>query len=190
MSEFSQNEHLDLVGKLESILFVAESSVSVNQLAETLELKSADIEKALADLKATLEAGHGIRLQKHGGKVQLTTAPEYGALIEKFLGLEASARLTRASLETLAIVAYKQPITHPGIDAIRGVNSDGVLKSLLFKGMVEEIGRAETPGRPILYGTTREFLQNFGINSLEELPDINSLDQPKPDEAQIKILKD
>lgn len=190
MSEITPNENQTLQSKLEAILFVAESSVSINQLAEILEVKSSDVEKAVIELKTHLETGHGLRIQKHGGKIQLTSSPDLALVIEKFLGLEASARLTKASLETLAIIAYKQPITHPGIDAIRGVNSDGVLKSLLFKGLVEEIGRAETPGRPILYGTTKEFLQNFGINSLEELPDIESLEQAKPEQEQVKVLKD
>jgi segregation and condensation protein B len=90
--------------------------------------------------------------------------------VEKLLGLEASSRLSRAGVETLAIVAYKQPITRPGIDAIRGVNSDGVIKSLLQKGMIEESGRADGPGRPILYSTTSAFLQQFGLGSIQELP--------------------
>jgi segregation and condensation protein B len=86
------------------------------------------------------------------------------------LGLDASSRLSRAALEALAIILYKQPVTRPAIDAIRGVNSDGVLKSLLHKGLVQEVGRAEGPGRPILYGTTGECLQYFGLSSLAELP--------------------
>ena len=84
--------------------------------------------------------------------------------------MEATSRLSRAGLEALAIIAYQQPVTRPQIDAIRGVNSDGVLKSLLSKGLIQEVGRAEAPGRPILYSTTPEFLQYFGLNSLEELP--------------------
>jgi segregation and condensation protein B len=109
-------------------------------------------------------------VQWYAGRVQLTTAPNLAPLIERFLGLEATARLSRAGLETLAIVAYRQPVTRPGIDAIRGVNSDGVLKSLLNKGLVQEMGRAEGPGRPILYGTTSAFLQHFGLSSMDDLP--------------------
>mgnify|MGYP000878535240 FL=1 len=90
----------------------------------------------------------------------------------KYLGIETTSRLSRAALETLAIIAYRQPITRPGIDAIRGVNSDGVLKSLLSKGLIEEIGRTEGPGRPILYGITEEFLQYFGLGSINELPEL------------------
>ncbi len=93
--------------------------------------------------------------------------------VEHFLGLEATSRLSRAALETLAIVAYQQPVTRPQIEAVRGVSSDGVMKSLLGKGLIQEIGRTEGPGRPIMYGTTPDFLQHFGLNSLMELPPLN-----------------
>jgi segregation and condensation protein B len=91
-------------------------------------------------------------------------------VIERFLGLEISSHLSRAALETLSIVAYQQPVTRPQVDSIRGVNSDGVMKSLLHKGLIEDIGRAEGPGRPILYVSSAEFLQHFGLASLDELP--------------------
>ena len=100
----------------------------------------------------------------------MTTAPEMAEIVERFLGLEATSRLSRAALETLAIVAYQQPVTRPYIEGVRGVSSDGVMKSLLSKGLVQEVGRAEGPGRPILYGTAPDFLQHFGLNSLTELP--------------------
>jgi segregation and condensation protein B len=93
--------------------------------------------------------------------------------VERFLGLEATSHLSRAALETLAIVAYQQPVTRPQIESIRGVSSDGVMKSLLGKGLVQEVGRTDGPGRPILYGTTPDFLQYFGINSLIDLPALN-----------------
>jgi segregation and condensation protein B len=127
------------------------------------------VEKGLAELQVRYNQG-GLRLQRHQGRVQLTTAPEAAQLVERFLGLEATSRLSRAALETLAMIAYQQPVTRPQIDAVRGVNSDGVLKSLLNKGLIQEAGRAERPGRPILYSTTPDFLQHFGLNSLEELP--------------------
>ncbi len=97
--------------------------------------------------------------------------------------------MSRAALETLTIIAYKQPVTRPGIDAIRGVSSDGVLKSLLYKGLIQEVGRAEGPGRPILYGTTVEFLQYFGLASLEELP-VLKLEESIRSENNNGLLKD
>lgn len=163
----------NLEASLEALLFVAAAPVTIAQLAEALEQKSQDIETGLRALEQRYREGGGLSLQWHAGRVQLTTAPTMAALVEKFLGLEATARLSRAALETLAIVAYRQPITRPGVDAIRGVNSDGVMKSLLSKGLVQEIGRSEGPGRPILYGTTDDFLQHFGLSSLAELPPYN-----------------
>lgn len=105
--------------------------------------------------------------------VQLTTAAEAGAAVERFLGLELTTRLSQAALEVLAIVAYLQPATRPQIDQLRGVNSDGALRSLLSKGLIEEVGRLEKPGRPILYGTTADFLQSFGLGALTEMPPLD-----------------
>lgn len=157
---------------IEAILFAAGVPVLVTQLCEALGCTLSELETALIDLEHDLNQGRGIRLQRFAGKVQLTTAPEFSVAVETFLGLDATSRLSRAALETLSIVAYKNPITRPAIDAIRGVNSDGVLKSLLIKGLIEEVGRTEGPGRPILYGITSLFLQHFGLGSLSELPEL------------------
>ena len=165
-----------LAARIEALLFVAPGAVTAMQLATALECSVRDIEKGLESIEAALKQevpARGLRMQRHQNRVQLTTAPEMAADVERFLGLEVSSRLSRAALETLAIIAYQQPVTRPEIDAIRGVNSDGVLKSLLSKGLIQEIGRAERPGRPILYSTTTEFLQNFGLNSLGELPPLS-----------------
>jgi segregation and condensation protein B len=159
----------DLKASLEALLFVAPGPVTAAQLAAALEITTAEVEAGLAQLGEELQ-GRGLRLQRHAGQLQFTTAPEMAPLVERFLGLEATSHLSRAALEALAIVAYQQPATRPQVDAIRGVNSDGVLKSLLSKGLVHEVGRAEGPGRPILYATTSDFLQHFGMNSLDELP--------------------
>ncbi len=112
----------------------------------------------------------GIRIQKHAGKIQLISAPEASSEIQAFLNLESTTRLTNAALEVLSIVAYLGPVTRPQVDAIRGVNSDSVLRTILRFGLVEETGRSEGPGRPFLYAVTNEFLQNFGLNSIEDLP--------------------
>src|SRR5262249_39788053 len=115
----------------------------------------------------------GLSLQRFRDKVQLTTSPSAAARVERFLGLAAATPLSRAALETLAIVAYQQPVTRPQIEAVRGVNSDSVIKHLLSKGLIEESGRAEGPGRPVLYTTTSEFMQHFGIASLGDLPPLS-----------------
>ena len=164
------------LARLEALLFVAPGSVTLDQLAAALDLPAAEVLQGLADLERQylVQADiRGIRLQRHMGRYQLTAAAETALDVERFLGLDATSRLSRAGLEALAIIAYQQPVTRPQIDAIRGVNSDAVLKNLLSKGLIQEVGRAEAPGRPILYSTTPEFLQYFGLNSLQELPPLN-----------------
>jgi segregation and condensation protein B len=178
---------LSLEARIEALLFVASAPVSLQQLAEALQCPLAEIEAGL-DVLETLYANRGLALQRHESRVQITTHPVAGELIERFLGLEASQHLSRAALEALAIIAYRQPVTRPGIDAIRGVNSDGVMKSLLSKGLIQEVGRAEGPGRPILYGTTAAFLQHFGLNSLDALPAFD-VDEPALTEEN-RLLKD
>jgi segregation and condensation protein B len=154
---------------LESLLFVADEPVAVSQLAKVLEVNPKFIEEALDRLRA--EYGQrGLRIQRKGEQVQMVTAPEAAPHIERFLGLQLSGKLSTAALETLAIIAYQQPITRAQIEAVRGVNCDGVLRTLTRKGLVEEVGRLEQAGRPILYGITFEFLQYFGLHDLAELP--------------------
>lgn len=187
------NQPLSMTAKLEALLFVAPGLVSVAQLVAALDVSTSEVEAGLEALAAKYGAqDSGLRLQNYRGRYQLTTAPEAAELIEHFLGLEATSRLSRAALEALSIVAYRQPATRPQVDAIRGVNSDYVLKSLLSKGVIEEIGRAETPGRPILYGTTPEFLQYFGLDSLDDLPPLNLDEESQNAEqnGQVEVLKE
>ncbi len=172
---------LSLSVKLEALLFVAAEPVTTAQLAEALDVSASVIERGLNELEASL-ATRGLRLQRHAGRFQLTTAPQLAEDIERFLGLEATTHLSRAALETLAIIAYQQPVTRPQIDSIRGVNSDSMMKSLLSKGLILESGRADGPGRPILYSTTPEFLQHFGLNSILEMPPL--AEQEKTEEDQ------
>jgi len=177
---------LPLSVKLEAMLFVAPEPVTTAQLAAALDVAPSVIERGLNELDAAL-ASRGLRLQRNAGRFQLTTAPQLAELIERFLGLEATTHLSRAALETLAIIAYQQPVTRPQIDSIRGVNSDSMMKSLLHKGLILESGRADGPGRPILYSTTPEFLQHFGLNSILEMP---SLAQPEEEsETHDEMLK-
>ena len=169
MSESENSTSLDVPAALEALLFVSAEPVTTSQLATALDVSVSAVEQGLTQLDSELQT-RGLRLQRHGGRMQLTTAPEMAEAVERFLGLEATSRLSKAALETLAIVAYQQPVTRPYIEGVRGVSSDGVMKSLLGKGLVQEVGRAEGPGRPILYGTAPDFLQHFGLNSLTELP--------------------
>jgi segregation and condensation protein B len=174
-SENLQEIQSELISSIEALLFVAVEPVSPSQIASVLEITASDVEDLILVLQEKYRES-GIRLQRHSGKVQFTSAPEKAEIIEIFLGLEVTSRLSRAALEALAIVAYKQPVTRPSLDAIRGVNSDGVLRSLLNKGLIQDTGRSEGPGRPILYETTPDFLQYFGLSSLGVLPPLSIAD--------------
>jgi segregation and condensation protein B len=185
MSELENLSGLSLSAQVEALLFVAIEPVTPGQIAAALETSTAEVNSALDDLDASLRT-RGLRLQRFSGRVQLTTAPETAEAIERFLGLESTSHLSRAALETLAIIAYQQPVTRPQVDSIRGVNSDGVMRSLLSKGLIQEGGRAEGPGRPILYSTTPEFLQHFGLNSLIELPPLALKENGEQDVTLLK----
>lgn len=167
------NKDLSPAALLESVLFVASGPVSPHRLAATLDVTPYRVEQLLQELAADYQT-RGLRLQWTDEGVQLTTAAEASAAVERFLGLELTSRLSQAALEVLAIVAYMQPMTRPQIDQVRGVNSDGALRTLLSKGLVQETGRMETPGRPIVYGTTTDFLQYFGLAALADLPPLAS----------------
>lgn len=167
-----KDTELPLDAQLEALLLVAGPEGStVERLARAVQQPVEQVEAGLLMLEERLQA-RGIRLQRHRQRVRLVTAAEVAETVRRFLGVEARARLSRSALETLAIIAYRQPITRPEIEAIRGVNSDAVIRSLLEKGLIEEVGRADAPGRPILYGTTSKFLELVGLHSLEELPDL------------------
>lgn len=169
------SSELELPAIIEGLLFVASGSVPIGRLAKTLALKPKQIESLLYDLQEQLVT-RGLNLQWTTDGVQLTTAPEIAHHIEQFLGLDTITRLSPAALEVMSIVAYMQPVTRPQIDRIRGVNSDGSLRKLLTFSLIEEVGRQDTPGRPILYATTPEFLQQFGLDSLNQLPELPSDD--------------
>ncbi len=163
---------------VESLLFVASEPVPIMQIAEALDVKPVEVEQALAELNAEIVM-RGIRVQRKGDKVQLTTQPECAPYVEKFLGLDLTTRLSKPALETLAIIAYQQPVTRAQIEHVRGVNCDAVLSTLLNRGLIEEVGRLETAGRPIQYSTTFAFLQHFGLRSLDDMPSL------QPEEAAV-----
>ena len=158
---------------VESLLFVADGPVPLAKLARTLSVERDALEAALAALNLDY-AGRGLRLQRLDGRVQMVTAPEATPYVESFLGLDGETRLSNAALETLAIIAYRQPVTRAGIEALRGVNADRVILSLQTRGFIAEVGRAETAGRPVLFGTTFTFLEYFGLSSLAELPPLGA----------------
>jgi segregation and condensation protein B len=169
---------------LESLFFVSDEPLSASVLAQTLEADRRDVENACDALAKQLEdRGSGLVLRNVAGGWRLFTHPDVAAMVERFVLSSRQARLTKAALETLAIVAYKQPVTRHQVSGIRGVNTDGVLRALQDRGLIEESGREETPGRPVLYGTTPTFLERLGLPSLAALPSLAPLLGPDADEA-------
>jgi segregation and condensation protein B len=157
--------------QLEALLFVAERPLSRREIATLAGVDRATVDARLGDLEVAL-AGRGIRLVASADRVELVTAPDAGALIARYVGADA-VRLSPASLETLAIVAYRQPVTKGAIERIRGVDSDYTIRTLLHRRLVVELGRSDGPGRPFLYGTGFEFLERFGLTTLEQLPPLD-----------------
>jgi segregation and condensation protein B len=157
--------------QLEALLFVAERPLTRREIATVAGVDRATVDARLGDLEVAL-SDRGVRLVLSGDRVELVTAPDAGALIARYVGADAIG-LSPASLETLAIVAYRQPVTKSAVERIRGVDSDYTIRTLLHRRLVVELGRAETPGRPFLYGTGFEFLERFGLTSLEELPPLD-----------------
>lgn len=164
-----------LVTQVESILYAVAEPATITALAAALDATTQDVEQAIVELSDNC-LSRGVRIQRHGNEVQLVTAPEFAERIQKFLGLEASNRLSSAALETLAIIAYKQPITKPQIEMIRGVNCDGVMKTLEMHNLVRELGRAETVGHPMRYAVSFDFLEHFGLRGVHDLPPIDKLE--------------
>lgn len=156
---------------IEGLLLVASEPLAVNKIAEILEITQDDVIELLAELKKNYDVeGRGFQLIQVAEGYQLTTRPEHAPYIEQLYQPVATG-LSKASLETLAIVAYKQPVTRSEIEVIRGVKVERSLNTLLERGLIKEVGRREGPGKPIIYGTTNEFLRHFGIATLNELPD-------------------
>jgi segregation and condensation protein B len=165
---------------LEAVLFMAAEPLDASDLAEILEVMPQEAEDLVRALEANY-AGRGLQVSRIAGGYQVTTRPEYGPTVAR-LHKPERFRLSRAGLETLAIVAYRQPVTRPEIDAIRGVNSDSPLNTLLEYELVCEAGRKDTPGRPVLYCTTEGFLGHFGLNSIDDLPRLDSIPAEVPEE--------
>ena len=157
---------------LEGLLFVAERPLTRREIANLAGVDRGTVDARLGDLEVTLR-DRGIRLLISDDRVELATAPEAGALVARYVGTEP-IRLSPAALETLAIVAYRQPVTRAAVERVRGVDSDYTIRALLHRRLIVELGRGETPGRPFLYGTGFDFLERFGLASLEELPPLDA----------------
>lgn len=165
---------------LECMLFVSPQPLSVKHVAQALCLDELEVDEAIQELQLDF-AERGLQIIRIAGGYQMCTRTEYSDFISLLLKPERT-RLSRAGLETVAIVAYRQPITAPEIEAIRGVNSDGVLRTLTERNLIRQAGRKESPGRPMLYATTEEFLNYFGLNDLSGLPELEDVLLPEPAE--------
>ncbi len=166
-------------GRIEAILFVSGDSVEIRDLARAMNLDEKNVRKALDELESEYDyQQRGFLLKRFGDRVQLATRPLYAEDVVRLLQPVQKQTLSQAAMETLAVVAYKQPVTRAEVEQIRGVKCDYSLQSLSARGLIQEVGRRETVGRPILFGTTDEFLSRFGIESLEQLPPLPEADEP------------
>lgn len=177
----------NIKGALEALLFVSDEPVSGAKLADVLDASCADIDSALTQLAAEYaDENRGFQLREVAGGWRMFTHPAYHELIESYVLSWDTRRLSQAALEALAVVAYHQPVTRNGVNAIRGVNSEGVISSLIEKGLIREVGRDKNQGNAILYGTTRTFLEKFGLKDLGDLPPLEDF---APDNATQNVIK-
>ena len=171
MSENKQTAEGSLKGRIEAILFVAGEAVSIRDMAKALQIDEKELKTALKEIGSEYDyEQRGFMLKRFGDKVQLATRPLYSEDVLRLLQPVQQQSLSQAAMETLAVVAYKQPVTRAEVEQIRGVKCDYSLQSLMMKGLIQEAGRKDTIGRPILYATTDTFLSHFGIQGLEDLP--------------------
>jgi len=165
---------------IEAVLFASDESLSPGRLAAIVETTTKQVKDAIKALNEKYKANnHAFRIEAIAGGFQMLTLPAYNVWIKKLLRVRSDSKLSAAALETLAIIAYKQPIIRADIEAIRGVAAGEMVRSLMYKGLVKIIGRAEVLGRPMLYGTTKKFLEVFGLNTLKDLPKIEELKKPE-----------
>lgn len=188
MDDLERLEEGSLRGMLEAMLLVTTDPVPATELAKVLSVTPGEVAEALAALAAEYEdANRGFQLREVAGGWRLYTHPAFHEQVEAYVMSWDTRRLSQAALETLAVIAYHQPVTREGVRAIRGVNSEGVISSLVDKGLVREVGRESGRSQAILYGTTGTFLEHFGLRSLKELPD---LEQFAPDEKSREYIRE
>ena len=156
-----------------ALLLIAPTPATLDELAAGADVEVAEVEAAIGRLEMRTSAGWVV--QRHGDRLQLVTAPRFASQVRRFLGLDRETKLSPAALESLAIVAYQQPVTRPEIESVRGVDCSGVLATLVQRGLIEPVGRLQTAGQPIQYGTTSDFLNLFGLSTLGELPPIGDV---------------
>jgi segregation and condensation protein B len=180
----------ELKGAVEALLFVSDEPLKTSDLAKVLKVSEKEVEKVIQELSLSYERkDRGIRLRQVASGFRLYSSPDYASYIQNLLAYKDHRRLTQAALETLAIIAYKQPVTKAEISAIRGVSSEGVVATLLRKELIKEVGRAKAPGNPVLYGTTTHFLESLGLNSLADLPPLDEIVAETSREEQEELGK-
>jgi segregation and condensation protein B len=172
---------LTMEGAVEAVLFASDEPVTAAKLAQICEAGSERmVNEHVENLNKKYEAGgHSFRIEKIAGGYQMLTLEAYNHWLTKLVKVRGESKLSQAALETLAIIAYKQPVIRAEVEAIRGVASGEMIRSLMYKGVVKIVGRAEVLGRPLLYGTTKKFLELFGLNSLKDLPKVEELKKPQ-----------
>lgn len=176
----------ELSAVIEAVLFVSGEPVRLSDLEKALEVSPLELNAAVSTLEEGYEAGcRGICLKRFGEHIQLATRADYAPYVERLLQPVQKQSLSQAAMETLAVVAYRQPVTRADVEAIRGVKCDYSMQSLTRKGLIAEVGRKEALGRPILYGTTDAFLGHFGISSLIELPRLPEVPKPEQEEPLV-----
>lgn len=172
---------------IEAVLFASDEPVSINKLASVVETGSRQVRQYMKDLnKKYRENGISFRIEKIAGGYQMMTLPEYNNWLRKLIKARSDNKLSSAAMETLAIISYKQPIIRADVESIRGVSSGEMIRNLMSKGLVKITGRAEMLGRPMLYGTTKKFLEVFGLNSLKDLPKIEELKKPTEKSPEVE----
>lgn len=180
----------ELAGVIEGILFGAGDGVSMSELCQCLDKSVAEVQFAMEILKQDYQSkARGIRLVQTKDTYQLSTKPEYYAYIKEITRQQEKTGLSRAALETLAIIAYRQPVTRLAVDELRGVSSSSAIQRLLDRGLICDGGRLEAPGRPILYKTTNAFLKTMGLSSLKEMPEFEVFSQGKQESFDLALLK-
>jgi len=179
-------DKMELRRSIEALLFASERPLSVEEVQEAFsaDVSAKDVRAEIEGLREEYEAQRrGFRLYEIAGGFQVASAIDFAEVLKRFYQARAKKKMTPASLETLSVIAYRQPVTRADIEGVRGVNVDAAAKGLLEKGLIRIVGRKEVPGRPILYGTTREFLEHFGLKSLEELPPLSEYSLKDLDQA-------